>query len=267
MNARTLAFSFAPLFATSFASPAHAQAPGEVTPQVIVSPVITIGAAPAAPPPAAAPMMVEEPGPVGPPAAAPAVICASPRDGVMARRWALGVSFGSMSLAPESAPERETEFSVGELALRFRATRRLELELAVGGGRERIGDDEEGDLLVTSAALNARFRFRPERAWNWFVMAGIGGAAVAHHEASEQEREEATKPLGMLGIGIERRFRRFALQAEARAVAIGDDRRESGSAAVMGPASADVPAMPVEPSTVEETKAGGTFTIGLSYYF
>lgn len=243
MQPRTLAFSLVTLLSPL----AQAQAPGDVPPQVIVAPVVApvIVAPPAAP--AAAP---------APPApAAPAeVIC---RESVMADRWSVGFSLGSMSLAPDSAPELETQFAIGELALRFRATRRFELELSAGGGREQIGD-RQGDLEVTAAALAGRFRFRPEAAWNWFVMAGFGGAAITRHDATDQEREEAFQPLGMLGVGIERRFRHLALQAEARAIGIGERTEVETDD---GTAEMSTVAQP------EQTQAGGALTLGLSYYF
>lgn len=249
MHARTLALSLAPLLAASLA---HAQAPGEVAPQVII-------VAPGAPVVAPVPMA---------PVAAPAVVCGSPRESVMENRWSLGFSLGSMSLAPDAAPDDKTAFAVGELALRFRATPHLELELAVGGGREHTADNQVGDLEVTTAALAARYRFRPEAAWNWFLMAGLGGASVTRHDATDQERNDATRPLAMFGIGIERRFRHLALQAEARAIGIGDKNRNGDAMAQ----SADVGLSSEMSSTsapvvTDQKRAGGAISIGLSYYF
>lgn len=238
MHARSFAFSLAPLFAASLA---HAQAPGE-----------------AMPPPA------------GP---APDGTCAAPCGGcsraesVMANRWAIGLSVGQMSLAPEDQPDDETAFGIGALALRFRATPHLELELAVGGGREQLADDQQGDLEVNTATLAARYRFRPEAAWNWFVMGGLGGASITRHDATKQERDDATRPLGTLGVGIERRFRHFALQAEARAVGIGEKDRSDDKMieAPVPPSGAKAPtSAPLPPS---EKRSGGALSIGLSYYF
>jgi hypothetical protein len=234
MHARLLALSV-PLLST--ASLAHAQAPGEVATQPVV--------------------MVPE-------SACVACGCNRP-ESVMSRRWSIGLSLGGMSLAPESRPEDETAFAIAELALRFRATRHLELELAVGGGRERTEDDQEGELEVTAAVLAARWRFRPEHAWNWFVMAGLGGASVTRHDASDQERSDASQPLFTLGVGVERRFGGFALQAEARVVGMGTDERDepmAQSAETIGEMAAIV-----TPSPVDQKRGGGSFSIGLSYYF
>ena len=78
-----------------------------------------------------------------------------------------------------------------------------------------------------------------------------------------QERKDATQPMGMLGVGVERRFSHLALQAELRAVAMGkakDDANDPAVAAMTvttdpGPRSADI------------QRNGGSLTLGLSYYF
>lgn len=218
------------------ASLAHAQAPGEIA----VQPVVMV-----------------------PESACVACGCGRPdaADSLMSRRWAIGLAFGGMSLQPDGRPDDRIGFAIGELALRFRATRHFELELSVGGGRERTADDQDGELAVSSAVIAARWRFLPAHAWNWFVTAGIGGAAVARHDATDQERSDATQPLGMLGLGVERRFRHFAVQAEARAIAMGEKHHDS-PIAVDGEHS-----LAAEMTTVDEKRAGGSLSIGVSYYF
>jgi hypothetical protein len=271
MHARTLVLSLAPLFATSLA---HAQFAGEITPAgppeapeaeaevgVEAGVEVSIGPAPVAAP---APVQVQ----VMTPAMAPVqVACATPvraRSPVMANRWAVGLSLGSMSLSPESSPDDQTDFAIGELAVRFRATPHLELEASAGGGRERTADDQQGDLAVMTVGLAARWRFRPEARWNWFVMGGIGAAAVTRHDATDDQRKDATQPLGMLGIGVERRFRHFALQAEARAVGMGNrDDHDDMPVVIRDEAKRSV----VMPVRTDEARGGGSLTIGASYYF
>src|SRR5262245_13320115 len=80
------------------AATAHAQAPGEVAPQ---------------PMPAPTPVVVV-------PATTQCGGCI--REPVMANRWAVGLSLGSMGIAPKDNPDDKTNFAVGELAIRFRAT-------------------------------------------------------------------------------------------------------------------------------------------------
>ena len=182
----------------------------------------------------------------------------------MANRWARGLSIGSMGLAPNSSPDANTEFAVGELALRFRATPHFELELAAGGGREQTSDGMEGNLDVQTVSLAARYRFRPEAAWNWYLMGGIGVAAITRHDATDQERKDATQPLGMLGAGIERRFQHFALQAELRVVGLGKHQQDASSDAPV-----EVTAMTTSPTptSADIKRSGGLLSVGLSYYF
>lgn len=255
MRLWTLA-SFAPLFAAPLA---HAQAPGEVQP-VVVAPVVAqpVVVAPVVVSPVAAPGVAPVVAPGVAPAPAPEAGC-EPRPAVMDNRWAIGFSLGGMSIAPSDTPDDQTHFAVGELALRFRATLHLELELAVGGGRERTPDNMDGDLQVSTAALALRYRFRAEEHWNWFLMGGLGGASIASHDATSQERSDATQPMFELGIGTEYRFDHLALQAELRGFGLG---------AKTTPA-ADQPAQmtTTAPNTADIQRSGGSLSIGLSYYF
>jgi hypothetical protein len=224
--------------------------------------------------PVAAPVRVVSPAPVAvqivTPASTPVQVAyAAPvrsRPSVMANRWAVGFSIGSMSLAPDSAPDSETEFATGELALRFRATRHLELEVSAGGGREQTADEELGDLEVATVALSARYRFRPEARWNWFLMGGIGAASVTHHDATDEQREQATQPLGMLGIGVERRFRRFAIQAEARGVGMAERKDDDMDVVDVARGPIEGP-IEVPSRSADQARSGGSLTVGLSYYF
>lgn len=247
MRLRTLA-SIAPLFAAPLA---HAQAPGEVQP-VVVAPVV-------AQPVVVAPVVVT-PGvaPVVAPAPAPEAGC-EPRSAVMDNRWAIGFSVGGMSIAPSDTPDDQTHFTVGELALRFRVARHFELELAVGGGRERTPDNMDGDLQVSTAALALRYRFRPEQHWNWFVMGGLGGAAITRHDATSQERSDATQPMFVAGIGTEYRFDHLALQAELRGFGLGVAKTDS---------TTQMTSAPFDPNAgADIQRSGGSLSLGLSFYF
>ena len=246
MRLWTLA-SFAPLFAAPLA---HAQAPGEVQP-VVVAPVVVQ-------PVVVGPVVTPGVAPVVAPAPAPEAGC-EPRSAVMDNRWAVGFSVGGISVAPTDTPDDQTHFAVGELALRFRATLHLELELAVGGGRERTPDNMDGDLQVSTAALALRYRFRAEQHWNWFVMGGLGGAAITQHDATSQERSDATQPMLVAGIGTEYRFDHLALQAELRGFGLGTPKSDSTT-----PTSN----MAVDSSTgADIQRSGASLSVGLSFYF
>jgi len=219
------------------AATAHAQAPGEMAPQ-----------------------------PIGPGGYAPVGPCAcAPHESVMANRWAVGLSVGSLGLAPKDQPDAQTQFGIGELSLRYRATLHLEVELALGGGREQLADGSQGDHQVNAAALGLRYRFRPEQAWNWWLMGALGGVSVTAVGATDQERKDAQRPMTELGVGIERRFRRFALHAELRAIGVAED--PNGAAPVKVAPSAPNMMVPPPGPAPSTAQSGGQLTIGASYYF
>ena len=216
------------------------------------------------------------PGPLEPvaPIAIPCETCVDP----YAHRISVGLSIGGLGVSPDDAAEgtAETQFRIGELAVRYRATRRLELELALSGGRQMLADDLEGDLAMGSVTLGLRYRFMPEQRWSWWLLAGLGGTVIAPQVSSEDERDAATRGLGFLGIGLERRFGQLALQAEVRFLGIGeredrfitydDDLPTMGGGTSGSPGIA--PRLPYSSDTAyAQTLSGGMATIGLGYYF
>jgi hypothetical protein len=197
----------------------------------------------------------------------PVVIVTAPVRNVMADRWAVGLSIGGVTMAPDSAPDQKTQFDVGELALRFRATPHLELELAVGGGNEKLSDGTKGDNQVTLAALALRYRFAIESDWNWWIMGGLGQAVMDSKNVTDGMQIDAdTRPMAELGVGLEHRWDHFALQAELKAVGMGE--RKGG---YDQPVAVDVSGGPAggtgPTSTTRDTLSGGSLTIGASYYF
>ena len=218
---------------------AYAQAPGET---------------PMAPPPA------PEANPCGCTAQIP----------VMANRWAVGLSVGSLSIAPKDTPDNKTEFAIGELSIRYRATLHLELELALAGGQQKLQDGTQGDLEVNTGLLGLRYRFAAERKWNWWVGAGIGGISVTPTGATDQERKDAQRPMGALSIGLERRWSQFALHAELRGFGVGQRQQDAAPPpqtmpVAVGSGTTMQPPPPPPPSSPD--LSGGMLTLGASYYF
>jgi len=221
MTPRLLALSLVPVFA---ATAAHAQAPGEWTPS---------------------------PGYAQPP---PQVAPEAPRD----RRWSVGVSVGSTEISAQGYEDQSVTFGGGSLAVRYRPWRHLELEFSFGGGREQLDEEQgggEGELAMATGTLAARYRFNPHQKWNWWLLAGVGGTTVARNDATDEEIEAAQRPHGVLGVGLERRFNRFALQVELRALAIGQTEQEMQYEEDYGMSSGT------------EGLGGANFSIGASYYF
>jgi hypothetical protein len=179
---------------------------------------------------------------------------------------------------PDAEPDH---MGGGGLQIRYRFARRWEAELGVDGlsHHEHDGDDgsigrdeREGPELV-STSLAALYHFRPERRWDWYLLAGIGSIAPPDDDDGDQVRGAFH-----LGIGIERRWRRFGLGAELRAVGIApveDDRGTvGGDTAPPGNTmltSGETPPMttpvPPEDDDRERGDSAGQFSIRATYYF
>jgi opacity protein-like surface antigen len=227
-----------PLFASATA---FAQAPGEVGPEEPPAP------------PSSTPVVTENP-------------CGGGGHAIMRRRFAVGVNVGGMSLTvDDDLNQTETKFRTAELSIRYRASRRLELELLLSGGRQVLEDGTDGELAMGGGTLAARYRFRPERAWNWWLMAGIGGTVIERHSSTDDERSTAQRGHFAFGIGLEHRWRVFGIHAELRGVAMGP-REDQVMTQPVGPGRDNPTATLGDPRTGGDL-SGGQFTLGASLYF
>jgi hypothetical protein len=210
-----------------------------------------------------------EEGTAAPGMVAPEVVAPTPPP--PPRRWSVGLGIGSLGLAPHDAPDAKTEYGVGQIAVRYLATRHLEIELAFGGGREKLEDGNEGDHEVSQGVIALRYRFNPAHKWNWWLMAGMGSLAVTHTEPTKEERDSAEQSTLQFGAGLERRWERFALQLELRAVGVkAHDAPEAMP--VSGGIATDtgemIPPPDVNPvSDAGDGKSGGQVIISGNYYF
>lgn len=166
---------------------------------------------------------------------------------VMENRWAIGLSAGSFVASPDEGYMAETHFDFTELAFRFRATPHLELEATIGGGHEH-----DGDQAMSHGALNLRYRFAIHSHWNWWVMAGVGMAAIARDDSDQRTIDANTRPLVQAGFGVEHRWQQFAIQAELKTVGL-------------GPAQGDNSFQNHQDQN--DTWTAGSFTLGAGYYF
>ena len=201
------------------------------------------------------------------PVVAPAVVVAPPPP---QRRWSVGIGFGNLELAPHTAPDASTDFDIAQLYVRYRPWRHIELELALGGGHETDGEYSDGYRDVSSAVLSVRYRFSPHRRWNWWLMAGMGSLAVTNEYASDEEREDAGQSTLQFGAGIERRWTRFALQFELRAVGVAPHETGDMAPKVEPAYPTNVMTPPPDYSTPDRSNdgwAGGQFVLSGNYYF
>jgi hypothetical protein len=231
-----LALATAPLF---LAATAHAQAPGDY-----------------AQPPGDYSEGDTYAGPSAAPIVPPQVVVAPPPPPTVGR-LSVALGIGSLSLSPqETMGDQSTEFAIGEIAVRYRPWRHLELELSFAGGNQQLSEEQgggEGDLKIAHVTLAARYRFGIENHFNWWLMAGFGGTTIAPKDASSDEAEMQQRGHGMLGIGAEYRWTHFALQAEAKGIGVGPTEAEQKYADDTGMDATGL--------------GGGSFTLAGAYYF
>ncbi len=187
------------------------------------------------------------------------------------RRLSIGLGISHTSLAPHSNPDNTTEFAGGQVAIRYLFRRHFEIELQLGGGTEQLEDGSPGNRELSEVVVGLRYRFSPQRRWNWWLMAGMGSLAVTRVGATDDEVDNAFQSTLQFGVGLERRWRRFAIQAELRAVGV----KKNDDVMYAEPVQVDVPTNSMQPLPPYEDKSaidaggkkGGQFALTANYYF
>jgi hypothetical protein len=180
-------------------------------------------------------------------------------------RFGIGLRFGSMGIEDKDAAGRTMEegqqFATGGLVARYRATRRLELELSFDHGTQQIeGDDGElyeTDLELTTATASVLFHMRPQARWDWYLLGGLGVNDRRFHGDPDELAD--TRGHVAIGAGLERRWEHLVLGVELRALAIGPKQEEERDVAIAAAAQ------PVEEE--DEGLGGGQLTFSAGWYF
>lgn len=201
------------------------------------------------PPGAMGPMAA--PGPQGWEGAAPAP---EPWE---AQRFGIGLRLGGISLEDRvgNGSEEKQEFSAGGLTLRYRASRRIELELAFDHGQQQLEDGTTTDLELATFTASMLIHMRPQAEWDWYLLGGIGGNDRRYKGDSDEYADQRAHLA--LGAGVERRFEHLVLGLEVRALAIGPrDENDRGDV---------IAASVVQPE--DEGLSGGQISLQAGWYF
>lgn len=195
--------------------------------------------------------------------------CAAPiAPGVAAAdlpRWGVGLRMTSLTLAPEGTPDAETEYGGAGLQVRYRVAPRWQLELSFDHLREHRADGTDGDRQLKSGTLAALYHLQPHARWDWYVLAGVGATGDGRPDRSADQRHASQASHGHLGAGVERRFRRFGIAAELRAVGIAPPDAGHGDKAAPTPTdpSTTIPTQEIE----RQGQSGGQLSVAATYYF
>lgn len=190
------------------------------------------------------------------------------------RRIGVGLHVGGMSVHPEGAEGDDaatTDFGGGGLHVSYRIAPRWRVELRTDSLQEQLESGEPGDAQLGMVTLGAAFHLTPHRRWDWYLLAGFGGASDAREDATEAEVEASAMGVGYLGVGVERRWGRLGVAAELRALGLSpaDDADDADAPPAMTDArGGTVPGVIDDgDGAARDGLSGGQLTIGATYYF
>jgi|GEM_PF-6765473 len=191
-----------------------------VTPAMRCLPVLLVAISPISIALASAPAAAQAPGTPATaapaPAALPAVAVApeAPRP----RRFSLGLRLTGMSVASTATPEDELGLAGAGLAARYRFARRWSAELSI----DHVQSDPEKSGVERHSVpvtLGVAFHITPHNPrWDWTVRAGVGASRTT--VSTKDSDLEFAEGIGYLGAGVERKFRRFGVGIDLRALAM-----------------------------------------------
>jgi hypothetical protein len=133
---------------------------------------------------------------------------------VMEKRWAVAADLALESVSPDGGSG--VPFGVFETAGRFRIRPEFEVGLSLD-----LGSGDGGDMATWALYADIRYRVPAEHPWNLVLLGSLGAIALYGKTAPDVER----KPRGTLrtGIGVERRFGMFAVEADLKIFLVGQN--------------------------------------------
>jgi hypothetical protein len=193
----------------------------------------------------------------------PAVPIVVPQSPDLVHRLGVGLHGMGLAIANREDPDADpTQLGGGGLQVRYRLTRRWELELGIGALQQH--DEETGEPIGSvfhTATLGALFHMRPGHHWDWYLVGALGAMHEGEHDDDHDTRD--ARPMAQLGIGVQYRWTHLAIGADFRAVGIGPlekDAAEPGAPTTQGKIGGGS-------TSDDEGDAGGQFTLAATYYF
>lgn len=170
-----------------------------------------------------------------------------PLPSVMDKRWDVAADLAIESVSPDGGAG--VNFAVFELAGRFRMRPEFELGMSLD-----LGSGDAGDMATWGVYGDIRYHLPADNPWHLVLLGSIGAVAVYGKSAPDVEH----RPRGSLrtGVGVERRFGRFALEADLKVFLVNGNN--------------DVALDPVgnNPNTLaHDSLTGISFGIGARVYF
>ncbi len=201
--------------------------------------------------------------------AVPAPAVAAPMIMPELPRWSVGLSLVSIGVRPADSPDADpTNFGGGGIEAYYRIWPHWDLGLQLQAGREQLASGDQGDRELRLSTLSARYHLSPYARWDFYLVGGLGSAAVVPADFKGKVPDDANRAAGTFGAGVTRHFGHLGLSAELRLVSIAGDTTSADAppmATTAGTTSTPTPA-PTASST-DPGSAGGAFSLTASYSF
>jgi hypothetical protein len=185
---------------------------------------------------------------------------AEPWDGE--QKWAVGLHGAALGLEPADAPEDKIELAGHGLHARYRINARWEVELSA----EKMlsnPDDSATSREARAVTLSALVHLTPHKQWAWYLIGGIGGTdeRVSYlNAAGANVNAEIEHSHVHLGVGLERRFRRFGIGVQLRAVGMTLKHESDDDRSIQLE-------QPHQPGAIPEESSGAQLNVAAAYYF
>jgi hypothetical protein len=176
----------------------------------------------------------------------------------LTRRIGIGLHFTGLAIANEANPDDPTELAGGGIQIRYRMNRRWELQLALDSLREQ---DEEGMPVgpeLHSATVGVMLHLSPLRPWDVYLLGAIGGIGERDEPSRTSVERAESRGQFHVGVGLERRWRSFSINAELRGVGIAPAEDEPMTTTPR-PGSVPPAVNEAEPDSGVMVTLGGTF--------
>ncbi len=186
-----------------------------------------------------------------------------------AHRLGVGLRVGGLTLSERATDGSEDQsFSMGGLVARYRASRRIELELAIEGGREQLDHGYESSYQMSAVTAAALIHLTPQSEWDWYLLGGLGANDRRYEDDSDDYADQRTHLA--LGVGLERRWEHLALGVELRALAMSarEDQLVNEPLPYPQPEPAPVPTAAVVIDDSDDGEPGGAqLSVSATWYF
>jgi hypothetical protein len=173
-------------------------------------------------------------------------------------RWGIGLRTSAQSIENDGAEGDPMKLGGGGLHVRYRANPKWAFELTAEG-LQATSESGAYDRHSAPVTISAIWHPSPERRWDWYLLAGLGGTTdeVTYRKVDGNMATETFEQAHVhFGVGVERRCGRLGLGVELRAIGLARDDEQADGVRYEG---MDGP--------VPQASSGSQLNFTATYYF